>query len=134
MAIAVTGLGVGSLGNVISLNVQSLGVGEATLESQIHDATVKFTIDKIPGDFGFKNVISECIIRSGQDIVPGSKVFCKLTDENGNVAAEGSRILSSTLFAHVPTVIEIDDPQAFASQVQNIHDIILVVQSPSTNP
>ena len=132
IAIAVTGLGVGSLGNVITLDVQTLGIGDATLESQIDDATVKFTIEKVPGDFGFKNVISECIIQSGQDIVPESKIFCKLTDENGNVAAEGSRVLSATLFAHATTVIEIDDPQAFDSQVQNIHDIILVVQGPST--
>jgi len=134
MAIAVTGLGVGFLGNDISLDVQLLGVGETNLASPIMDATVKFNVVPFPGDFGFKNVIADCIIQSPQEIVKDSKVFCKLTDENGNVAAEGSRILSSTLPAHTPTVIQIIDPQKFASQVTNIHDVILVVQGPSLNP
>jgi len=134
MAIAVTGLGVGFLGDTISLDVQLLGVGETNLASPINDATVKFNVVQFPGDLGFKNIIADCIIISPQEIVQGSKVFCKLTDENGFVAAEGSRILSSTLPPHTSTVIHIDDPQKFASQVTNIHDVILVVQGPSLNP
>ena len=134
MAIAVTGLGVGFLGNTISLDVQLLGVGETNLASPIMDATVKFNVEQFPGDLGFKNIIADCIIQSPQEIVQDSTVFCKLTDEHGNVAAEGSRILSSTLPPHTPTVIPIDDPQKIASQVTNIHDVILVVQGPSLNP
>ena len=131
MGIAVTGLGAGFLGNTITLDVQSLGVGETDLASQIDDATIKFNIDAFRGDLGIKNIIADCIIESPDVIVKDSKVFCKLTDENGNVAAEGSRILQADLLANTPTVIPIDDLQKIASQVQNIHDVILVVQGPS---
>ncbi len=134
IALAVTGLGVGSLGNVITLDLQSLGVGEETLFSPVKNADIKFNIDKIPGNQGnFKNVIGDCIIQSPDEIVKGSTIYCKLTDKNGNVAAEGSRVLSTVLLGGNPTEIEIDDPQAIASQVQNIHDVILVVQGPSAS-
>ncbi len=132
MGIAVTGLGAGFLGNTITLDVQSLGVGETDLESQIDDATIKFNIDAFRGNEGFiKNVISDCFIESPQLIVHDSTIFCKLTDENGNVAAEGSRVLDNDLPPNTPTVIQIDDPQKIDSQVTNIHDVILVVQGPS---
>ena len=131
MAIAVTGLGVGSLGNVITLDVQSLGVGDADLVSPITNADIKFNIAKIQGNQGnFKNVISDCFITSEQNIDAMSHVFCKLTDENGNVAAEGVTWISSTLSAGSILTIPIDDPNFLASQVQNIHDVVLVVQGP----
>ncbi len=115
MALAVTGLGVGSLGNVITLDLQSLGVGEETLFSPVKNADIKFNIDKITGNQGnFKNVIGDCLITSEQEIPAMSHVFCKLTDKNGNVAAEGFRVLSTVLLANTPTEIEIDDPQAIA--------------------
>ena len=133
MGIAVTGLGAGFLGNTITLDVQSLGVGEATLASPIENAQIKFNIEKIVGNQNnFKNVIADCIIEGDEDIVKNSKIFCKLTDENGNVAAEGSRTLETVLLANTPTVIPIDDPNFIASQVQNIHDVVLVVQGPSS--
>ncbi len=133
MAIAVTGLGVGFLGNTITLDLQSLGVGEEDLVSPITNADIKFNIEKIKGNQNnFKNVIADCIIESTDIIVKDSKIFCKLTDENGNVATEGSRVLSTFLPANTPTVIHIDDPQFIASQVQNVHDVVLVVLGPST--
>jgi len=131
MAIAGTGLGAGFLGNTITLDVQSLGVGETDLASPIEDASIKFNIEKIQGNQNnYKNVIADCYVESPQEIVEDSTIFCKLTDENGNVAAEGSRVLNSQLDANVPTVIHIVDPEKIASQVQNIHDVILVVQGP----
>ena len=134
MAIAGTGLGVGFLGNTINLNVQLLGVGETDLASPIDDATIKFNIDMIVGNQGnFKNVISDCFIESPDLIVKGSKVFCKLTDDNGNVVAEGVTVLSADLLGGNILAVPIDDPQFVASQVQNIHDVILVVQSPSVS-
>jgi len=135
MAIAITGLGVGSLGNVITLDVQSLGVGDATLVSPIDNAQIKFNIEKVTGNQNnFKNVIADCIIESEDEIVKNSKIFCKLTDENGFVAAEGKKVLTTVLLANTPTVIPIDDPIFIASQVQNIHDVILVVQGPPGSP
>jgi len=135
MAIAITGLGVGFLGNTITLDLQSLGVGEEDLVSPITNADIKFNIEKIKGNQNnFKNVIADCIIESTDIIVKDSKIFCKLTDENGNVATEGSRVLSTFLPANTPTVIHIDDPQFVASQVQNVHDVVLVVLGPSAPP
>ena len=131
MAIAVTGLGAGFLGNTITLDVQSLGVGETNLASPIDDAIIKFNVVAFKGDLGFKNIIADCIIESEDDIVKNSKIFCKLTDENGFVAAEGKKVLTTVLLANTPTVIPIDDPEFIASQVQNIHDVILVVLGPS---
>ena len=134
MAIAGTGLGVGFLGNTITLDLQSLGVGEEDLVKPITNANIKFNVVKEPGNQNnFKNVIADCIIESTDVIVKDSKIFCKLTDENGNVAAEGVKILDVThLPANTPTVIHIDDPQFVASQVQNVHDVVLVVLGPST--
>ncbi len=135
MGIAVTGLGAGFLGNTITLDVQSLGVGETDLASQIDDATIKFNIDAFRGNQGFiKNVISDCFVESPQLIVEDSTIWCKLTDENGNVVVEGSRVLPADLPINTPTVIPIDDPNKLLSLVQNIHDVILVVQGPSVGP
>ena len=134
IALAVTGLGVGSLGNVITLDLQSLGVGEETLFSPVKNADIKFNIDKIPGNQGnFKNVIGDCIIQSPDEIVKGSTIYCKLTDKNGNVVAEGVTWNTNTVNAGSILEIPIDDPQGLASQVQNIHDVILVVQGPSAS-
>jgi len=135
MAIAVTGLGAGFLGNTITLDVQSLGVGETNLASPIEDAIIKFNIEQITGNQGFfKNVILECVVESPDIIVKDSTVYCKLTDDNDNVAAEGVTVLSADLLANTKLTIPIDDPQKLASLVQNIHDVILVVQGPSANP
>ena len=132
MAIAGTGLGVGFLGNTINLDVQLLGVGETDLASPIDNANIKFNIDMIVGNQGnFKNVISDCFIESPDLIVKDSKVFCKLTDDNGNVVAEGVTVLSADLPKDTTLAVPIDDPQFIASQVQNIHDVILVVLGPS---
>ena len=135
MAIAVTGLGAGFLGNDITLSVQDLGVGEEDLVNPITHANIDFVIEKIKGDVGFKNVIAECIVQPEEEIVAGSHVFCKLTDKNGNVAAEGVTWISNDIDAFETFSIEIDDPQFINSQVQNIHDIVLVVLGPElTNP
>ena len=132
MAIAVTGLGVGFLGNDITLNVQSLGVGETTLTSDIDDAFINFNISKVYGNQNnIKNVIADCIISSGQEIPALSRVFCKLTDENGNVVAEGITVIQTHLNAGSTLAVPISDPNFVNSQVQNIHDVILVVQGPS---
>ena len=134
MAIAGTGLGAGFLGNTIDLNVQLLGVGETDLASPIEDASIKFNVVPFKDDLGIKNVVADCIIESPQEIVKDSRVFCKLTDINDNVAAEGSRDIQADLHPNNPTVIPRDDLQKIASKVQNIHDVILVVQGPSVNP
>ena len=135
MAIAITGLGVGSLGNEITLTVQDIGVGDETIVSPIDAATVRFNIDKIPGNQNnFKNVIAECKVFADEIIKADSIVFCKLTDENGFVAAEGQTVVSIDIPIHTPFTVGIDDPQKMGSQVQNVHDVVLVVQGPPKGP
>ena len=133
IAIAVTGIGVGSLGNTISLSVQNIGVGDEDIESPISHANIDFVIDKVKGNQdNFKNIIADCIIQPDKEIAALSTVYCKLTDKDGFVAAEGVTVLQTHLNAGSILTIEIDDPNFVHSQVQNIHDVILVVQSPAT--
>jgi hypothetical protein len=135
VGIAAAALGIGSLNNEIILSVQDLGVGEETLESPIDFAKVAFGIQKVPVSEGadtFKNIIRYCIITNTDDVaIPsGSKIYCKLTDIDGNVAAEGSKVLGTQLGAGVSTQIQINDDELMQAKVQNIHDVILVVQGP----
>jgi len=132
IAIAVTGIGVGSLGNTISLNVQNIGVGDEFIDSPISNANIDFNIVKEQGNQNnYKNVIADCIVQPDKEIVALSKVYCKLTDKDGFVAAEGVTVLQTHLNAGSILTIPIDDPTFVNSQVQNIHDVILVVQSPA---
>jgi len=133
VGIAGGAMSVGFLGNTINLDVQQLGVGEATLLTPITQADIDFVIARASNSAEMHNVISECEIAADKDILAMSHIFCKLTDENGNVATEGYRSLTTVLPANTPTVIPIDDPTYIASQVQNIHDVILVVQGPSAS-
>ncbi len=132
MVIAVTGIGVGSLGNTINLSVQQIGVGDEDIDSPIMAANIDFNIVKEKGNQGnFKNVIADCIIQAEEEIAAKSKVFCKLTDKDGFVAAEGFTVLQTHLNAGSLLTVHIVDPNFVNSQVQNIHDIILVVQGPA---
>jgi len=131
MAIAVTGIGIGSLGNTISLSVQQIGVGDQDFDSPIEAANIDFVIEKKQGNQdNFKNVITDCIIQPEEEIAAMSHVFCKLTGANGDVVAEGVTWLQTHLHAGSLLTIEIDDPNFLNSQVQNVHDIVLVVQGP----
>jgi len=135
IAIAATGIGVGSLGNTISLSVQNIGVGDEFIESPISHANIDFNIVKEQGNQNnFKNVIADCIIQPDKEIAALSKVFCKLTGVNGDVVAEGVTVLQTHLNAGSILTVPIDDPNFINSQIQNVHDVILVVQSPANQP
>ncbi len=134
VGIAGGAMGVGFLGNTINLDVQLLGVGETDLASPIDNAQIDFNIARLSGDVNgvteTHNIIDRCDITADKDIIVGSHVFCKLTDVDGNVVAEGKTWIMTTVF--IDDVLEIDvDPIDFpANAVQNIHDVVLVVQSP----
>jgi hypothetical protein len=76
------------------------------------------------------NVISECEITPGQDIPAMSHIFCKLTDVNGNVVAEGATWNDTVIRADTPFDVVINPSDFPANRVQNIHDVTLVVQGP----
>jgi len=133
VGIAGGAMSIGFLGNTINLDVQLLGVGETDLASPIDNAKIDFNIGRQSGDVNgiteTHNVIDRCDIIADKDIVEGSHVFCKLTDVDGNVVAEGVTWLMMGVSAG--DILEIDvNPQGNfpANRVQNIHDVVLVVQ------
>ena len=123
-------MSVGFLGNVIDLDVQQLGVGEATLGTSITQADIDFVIERASNSAEMHNVISECEVTPGQDIPAMSHIFCKLTDENGNVVAEGQTWNMNALDSHVKFSVVIDPSDFPNNRVQNIHDVVIVVQGP----
>lgn len=131
VAVAAVALGTGSLTNVINLTVQDFGVGDETIISPVDNADVKFNIAQALGNQGFfKNYIKECIISSDDDLLQGSLIFCKLTDEHDDVIAEGNKLLTNNLSAGNIITIPINDPNILNSQVQNVHDVLIVIQGP----
>jgi len=138
VGIAGGAMSIGFLGNDISLTVQQLGVGDATLQTPITQADIEFSIDRVSGsvlvgsttETQTHNVISACHITPNGTIDAGSHVFCKLTDENGNVVAEGQTELSHTVITDGMLWITIDPTDFAANKVQNVHDVVLVVQGP----
>jgi len=134
VGIAGGAMGVGFLGNDISLDVQLLGVGETNLESPITHADIDFVIARqsglIAGTTETHNVIAYCKITPMSQIDAGSHVFCKLTDENGFVAAEGITQLQKTVKGGETFKVAISAQDFAANKVQNIHDVVLVVQGP----
>ncbi len=141
VGVAAVAMGTGFLGNPIDLSmVQLIGVGETDLKSPITKANIDFIIardsENIEGITIFRNVIAYCVVEPNSGhIEEGSKVFCKLTDANDNVIAEGITQLSrdvwanqegSTFRVHIGTT-----SFPFANDVTEVHDIILVILGPS---
>ena len=134
VGVAATAMGVGFLSNTITLNVQQLGVGEADFKSPITLANIDLEVNKVnvgqDGSAFFKNVINVCSFHSPDELddpaLNDLLVICKLTDANGKVIAEGSKDI--TYFPSTTYTIDITE-EAFpgATQVQNVHDITLVV-------
>jgi len=132
VGVAAAALGMGALGNQIVLDVQQLGVGETNLVSPISEADVAFEIARQSGGQPLEthNVISACYIHTGDSagLDKGDRVFCKLTDLAGNVAAEGVTVLSADVPSSQTFTVLIDTADFPANKVQNIHDVIIVVQ------
>jgi len=133
VGIAGGAMGVGFLGNTINLDVQLLGVGETDLASPIDNASIDFNIARLSGDVNgvteTHNIIDRCDITADKDLVVGAHVFCKLTDINGNVVAEGQTWIMMGVSAGDVLQVHVNADGNFpANRVQNIHDVVLVVQ------
>ena len=108
VAVAAIGLGTGFLNNDFIVMVQQFGIGQGNINTPIEKATVDFHIDSVKGQDNFyKNVIDYCTITLDADNTFGvrvgptdspndnptgtktSELWCKLTDMNHNVIAEG---------------------------------------------
>jgi len=134
VGIAGGAMGVGFLGNTITLDVQQIGVGETNLASPIDAAIIDFTIMRASGDVNgvteTHNVIAKCHITPDKELAKGSTVFCKLTDINDNVIAEGKTLLDTHVNAGSTLWVDVDPKDFPNNKVQNVHDVVLVVQSP----
>jgi len=131
---AAAAMSIGYLGNEVSLDVQSFGVGEIDLESPVASVGVIAMLEhqvnpNITSDF--KDLIVECTFFADVEVEKDSTIFCKLLDISGNVIAEGKKIVDPALPLLTPFTIPINDFEFFnANNINNVHDIVLVVQGP----
>ena len=137
-------MSVGFAQNTVPLNLQDLGVGEELLTSPISGSTVDFKVEKVVVGFGgsrpiFKNLITKCLFKSGEDIPGPATIICKLLDGRngagkfGAVIAEGRLVLPSG-YTH-GTITEIPITQKafpFANEVVNIKGVKVIIQGPDT--
>ena len=149
IGIGIVGMSVGFASNTIALNVQQLGVGEDFITSPISAADVDFELLKVhnPGndqqlntvDDYFANIITGCSFHSKESIRGPALVICKLTDDRnppkngveqfGKVIAEGRLALANGYQASNRIVVPISQVAYLeANDVQNIHDVKIVVQ------
>jgi hypothetical protein len=132
---AAIAMSVGYLGNDISLNSQSFGVGEDTLQNPVESAVLTIFIEKTYGvsTADYKDLITECSFRSTTVVLaPNTRLICKLLDAvDGNVIAEGDKIVLTSIPINTPVTIPIDN-FAFenANNANNVHDIFIIVQGP----
>jgi len=124
-------MSIGYLGNDISLDVQGLGVGETDIESPVASVALTALIERIGNSVDFKDLIVQCTFRSNDEVAKDSTITCKLLDVSGSVIAEGKKIVDPTLPPQTPFTIPIDYFQfTNANNINNVHDIVLVVHGP----
>ncbi len=140
--IAIAALGVGYLGNGMSLSVQQFGVGEQDIANPVTNAGLTIIIER---EFGatlqgntvvsdaFKDFITNCVFKStDRDLLPGTKLFCKLLDheniQTANIIAEGIFMLDATVPAGTPITIPVD--MIVQNNVNFVHNVVILVQAP----
>ncbi len=108
VGVAAAALGTGFLGQQepIMVNLQGLGVGTTLVSIPLSDVWVDLSVDKTEKDTmtpnGLKtifiNIVDECSFHFSEfdsklgeftNLGPGSEVFCKISDEDGDIVAEG---------------------------------------------
>ena len=135
VGVAATALGTGFLMPAIpDFNLQGVSVNERDFSSPITTANVDIAISKVRGvnSIGepvFKNRITECSFHTpSSGLEAGSTVICKLTDDQGDVVAEGRKDFQGGLSPSSRTFIQIEQI-AFqnANEIQNVNDIKIIV-------
>jgi len=131
---AAAAMSIGYLGNGIILDAQELGVGETYIESPVATIAVTAVLERTFNPIlstDFKDLIVECIFRSTDEVEKDSTITCKLLDISGSITAEGQKIVDPTLPPLTPFTIPIDYFEfTNANNINNVHDIVLVVQGP----
>lgn len=135
---AAAAMSIGYLENDINVSSQPFGVGEDTLQNPITDAVITIRVDRTNGfnessEPDFKDLITECAFRSTTvSLAPDTRLICKLLDAvDGDIIAEGSKIVTTNIPTGTPVTIPIDN-LAFenANNADNVHDIFIIVQGP----
>ena len=119
--------------NNIALDLQFLGVGMEDIESPIDNASIDFEIGTVDivspnGQLAFKNVIEACSSHSDESIPGDATVICKLTNEDGNIIAEGTLDIPGGYVAsdrHIIPITVFAFPNSH--DVKLVHDVTLVV-------
>ena len=130
VGVAATAMGLGFL-NAPKIDVvaQDVGVGHDTLTHPITTAIVGFHITAKKSGNEYLNRYDACIVQSPQKIHTGATIFCKLTDMQRQVVAEGKKVLVTALPANNPTNIPILTKISTGSLlIGNIADVTIVVQ------
>jgi len=131
---AAAAMSIGYLGNEVSLDVQPFGVGETDLENPVASVGVVAMLSHFenPNNTSdFKDLIVECTFIADKEVEKDSIIFCKLLDISGNVIAEGKKIVDPSLPLLTPFTIPINDFEFLnANNINNVHDIVIVVQGP----
>ncbi len=131
---AAAAISIGYLGNEVSLDAQPFGVGETNLESPVASVGVVAMLEHLENPnitSDFKDLIVECTFRSTDEVEKDSTITCKLLDISGSVIAEGKKIVDPTLLPLTPFTIPMDYFEFVnANNINNVHDIVLVVQGP----
>ena len=135
---AAAAISIGYLGNEVSLDAQPFGVGETDLESPVASVGVVAMLEHLENPnitSDFKDLIVECTFIADDVVEKDSTIFCKLLDISGNVIAEGKKIVDPALPLLTPFTIPVNDFEFLnANDINNVHDIILVVQGPPVTP
>ncbi len=144
VGVAAAALGTGFLTNSINLTVQDLGVGETNLKSPVQSVAVDLVLSKIQVDphlvpdapqTHFHNFIDKCSFIANTNIGKTGEIICKLTDEHGDVIAEGKIVLTTRYVSPDVTFIPIlQTAFHFSHDVQEVHDVKIVVLGPKPNP
>ena len=134
VGVAAVALSMGSLTNVINLDVQQFGVGEETIDTPVTQADVDFHIGQVTTGGFLYNVIDICTISPGQTLSADSTLFCKLTNINGQIVAEGHKTVTTAIIppagVTIPITQLVDTNAPFSHNVKNIHDVLVVIQGP----
>ena len=142
VAVAIAALSTGYLSNDIDLWTQQFGVGEEDIGTPVTNAGLTINIQRefdvtfqgnTPVTLGFNDLIVSCEFRSpDKDLLPGTKIFCKLLghpDINiAQIVAEGDVTLETTIPAGSPITIPID--MIVQNDVDFVHNIVIVFQDP----
>ena len=149
IGVAAAAMGTGFLTNTFTLNVQQLAVEETDITSPVTTVNVDFvlskaivgthtdlgSIDGAANDTHFHNLIQVCKVHTDSNLEAGSTIICKLSDDDDDIIAEGKTVLAADYSASGAAILVTIGQTAFhfSNDVQEVHDVKIVILGNSTN-